>query len=1057
MKKFQVLPIFVFALSLMSPLVAESTKETVPKKEGSPASEEKPKKKGKPEQEKKQEAPSAPGQVLVEGFETTVFAEPFDVEYPTALSAGPDGTVYVSVDRDGSLGHDFGGKVVACRDEDGDGKADKFWDFIPEVESPRGGHMVDGKFYLIHPPYLSVYWDEDGDGVAEKSKQLVDGLGASAQEQRGGDHTTNGVRMGIDGWLYIAVGDFGMSSSKGTDGKTVTLHAGGVARVRPDGTDLEVYSYNTRNQYDMAISPFLDLFVRDNTNDGKGWNIRVHHQTNLSDHGYPRLYKNFADEAVKPLLDIGGGSGTGALYLHEPGFPGDFGDTLYTCDWTTGKIYHHDLDINEATFRMGQEEWMNLVRATDIDVDGESRLYTADWRNGRFSFAGKGQKVGLIHRVVPTGYQAEKWPNLKAMKSRELVEHLVHRSAVRRLEAQQILVSRGANPRIAEALVELVKGEAPLYGKVAAIFTFKQIYGERANPTLVQLLEQKDVREFALRASADRRGEVARIPAKTFAALLNDENPRVQLQAAVAMERGGRVDLAPSLIKAAAGPYNQLASLKGQDDFRFPHTAVEVLGYLQATKACLTAVADAETRGLALAALKRISSLEAIAGLEEILKNAGSDHQLRLEAMEVMARLVHREGPWDEKSWWGTRPDDRGPYFILARWEGSDRAVKALEAAFAKLEGGDREAALELMAANRLDILKMDLGEQDPVMLALGLQDPGEGQIKLLIEAALDTSRKWNQRLACYRAVSRSEAKTALENQLRILAGWSSDPNLAKESQREVNEFINSPALILKLKDLEKLGNEAPPEISKIAWQAILTFSRSPLIKERFKEDAKKIALNDPRALGYFHALAEMKLSGFEGPIAKAMEGDNTALIEAAKAAKEAIEGASASSRGALVATLDAKEVTAQVMAAAGKGDLALGKTLFAQQACASCHAVSLDEVQKGPYLGSAGSKFTRDYLIESILDPGITVAQGFRTELITMTDGTVHMGFITREEDGQIDLRNIGGVVTTLNEGDVAKREEQPQSMMPAGLASTLSVDQFNALIDYLASLQEK
>jgi hypothetical protein len=49
------------------------------------------------------------------------------------------------------------GKVVACRDTDGDGKADKFVDFVQSVDSPRGS-----------------------------------------------DHTTNGCRMGIDGWLYIA-------------------------------------------------------------------------------------------------------------------------------------------------------------------------------------------------------------------------------------------------------------------------------------------------------------------------------------------------------------------------------------------------------------------------------------------------------------------------------------------------------------------------------------------------------------------------------------------------------------------------------------------------------------------------------------------------------------------------------------------------------------------------------------------------------------------------------------------------------------------------------------
>ncbi|NIP92875.1 MAG: c-type cytochrome, partial [Akkermansiaceae bacterium] len=53
-----------------------------------------------------------------------------------------------------------------------------------------------------------------------------------------------------------------------------------------------------------------------------------------------------------------------------------------------------------------------------------------------------------------------------------------------------------------------------------------------------------------------------------------------------------------------------------------------------------------------------------------------------------------------------------------------------------------------------------------------------------------------------------------------------------------------------------------------------------------------------------------------------------------------------------------------------GQGEVPLGKELFARLACVTCHAVDPEEVQKGPYLGSAGSKFTRDYLIESVLNP---------------------------------------------------------------------------------------
>ena len=55
------------------------------------------------------------------------------------------------------------------------------------------------------------------------------------------------------------------------------MKGGGIARVRPDGTELELVSRGQRNIYDVAISPLLDLFTRDNTNDGGGWNVRLSH------------------------------------------------------------------------------------------------------------------------------------------------------------------------------------------------------------------------------------------------------------------------------------------------------------------------------------------------------------------------------------------------------------------------------------------------------------------------------------------------------------------------------------------------------------------------------------------------------------------------------------------------------------------------------------------------------------------------------------------------------------------------------------------------------------
>ena len=220
----------------------------------------------------------------------------------------------VAPDRSGDGEHPPPGR------QDGDGRADEYTLFAP-LDSPRGAVFDGQTLFVTHPPFLSALRDTNGDGVADETRTLVRGLGFGL-DFRGADHTTNGIEFGPDGWLYVAVGDYGFVKAVGADGREVQLRGGGNVRVRPDGSDLEIYSRGTRNDYDLAIDPAMNLFARGNTNDGGGWDIRLNHFVAGANYGYPSLFRNFADEVVAPLADYGGGSGSGMLYVHDPGLPG---------------------------------------------------------------------------------------------------------------------------------------------------------------------------------------------------------------------------------------------------------------------------------------------------------------------------------------------------------------------------------------------------------------------------------------------------------------------------------------------------------------------------------------------------------------------------------------------------------------------------------------------------------------------------------------------------------------------------------------------------------------
>ncbi len=1024
---------------------------------------------------------AAAAQAVPEGFTIREFlgnAQEPEI-YPTAVSAAANGDVYVSSDKNGSLGHVPGmGRILIARDTKGAGVADQVIEYT-KVESPRGGHFVGGILYLVHPPFLSKFQDKNGDGKADYNTErtlLVDGLGGGIEHPRGADHTTNGTRMGIDGWLYIAVGDFGAGLLRDNDGaiglgdkKRVTLYGGGVMRVRPDGTELEIYTEMTRNICDVAISPTLDLFSRDNTNDGKGWNTRFHHFTSLANPGYPRLYKNFADEIAHPLADYGGGSGTGGLYLSEPGFPGDFGESLFTCDWTTGTLHRHPIKRFESTFVAQQETFEKVPRATDFDVDGNSRLFLADWRGGGFSYLGNGKpkskKVmkdgkevdepiyypnGTVQIITAKDVKPNVYVDVTKLSDADLVKQLSSKSAVQRLETQRQIIDRNKAELAEPVLVIAQAGSEHLYSRVAAIFTYKQLLGAKANAALAALAKDSVVREYTLRALADRSTQLEGVPVQLFIDALNDTDPRVRLQALIGLQRLGAKDAAPAILAAAGKWPADESKLSDGEHYRLPHTAIATLARLGNAKACLAALADPAQRNVAFRALQGIHSDEAVDGLLAVSLN-GED-AVRFGAVSTLARLYHVEKPWNYKDWWSTRPDDRGPYFEPATWSATPRIHQGIEAAYAKLPGKLRMASLEILAKNRIAITELKLDGLDPLRLAMATQTLRPADITLLVDAALQSSRKWEERFDCYKALLKVEGDASLESRVKVLAGWSKDATAPASATQAISDFIYEADRGNQVNKLRSMANKADDASSTILWKALLNVLNSPLTKDQQKKAVRGHVDKNPRDLGFFFAIADLGLTGFDKQLLEGTKGDNVIQIKAAQAALDAGKKA-LTRKGKKIAQLDLADVAQAVFK--GRGNVKQGQQLFTSQGCVACHAIDLTAEQKGPYLGASGAKFPREYLVESVLYPSKVVAQGFQTFQLDMKDGSIQLGFITAEADGEITLRNIAGQVTKVKRANVKAEKHLPQSMMPEGLAAGLTVEELTSLIEYLGSLK--
>ncbi|MCB1204363.1 MAG: heme-binding protein, partial [Verrucomicrobiae bacterium] len=626
-----------------------------------------------------------------EGFDVTLFSNWQAANYPVYVAAAPNGDLYVSSDGNGSLGREPGrGRVLRLRDTDGDGRADEVKEFVKNVDSPRGLIWDHDRLYLLHPPHISVYFDRDGDGIAEDSKKLIDGI-AFGFADRPADHTTNGLELGIDGWIYIAGGDFGFMKATGTDGRTLQHRGGGVIRFRPDGSGLEIYATGTRNILGTPMSPLCDLFARDNTNDGGGWDVRFHHFSGLEDHGYPRLYKNFGEEHVPPLADYGGGSGCGSVYLHEPGFPDEWNHAPITCDWGRTASFVHTVQRQGASFAEITEPrpFIQMTRPTDADVDAMSAVYQASWK-GPATFKWEGPNVGYIVRVTPKGYQPEPLPDFEKMSDAELVAALDSPSHIRTLTAQRTLLRREVNPVLSEALLALAKNpDKELKTRVAALYALIQVFEIDATnikwlEPIASLVTENDLEPFVLRAIADLKFNPANqeLPLEVFDDLvvmgLKSENSRSRIEALILSTRQRSKWGNSTEFGLFGNPMPMITALLADPDPRVAHTAFRALAMLGAKDAVIEALLSGPNPKGAAFALMRMHDVPGI--VDDLLAKLAAEKrpETRQLLLATLCRLAQREGEWTGDSW-GTRPDTRGPYYQPVKWAESDKILAALK------------------------------------------------------------------------------------------------------------------------------------------------------------------------------------------------------------------------------------------------------------------------------------------------------------------------------------------------------------------------------------------
>lgn len=999
-----------------------------------------------------------------EGFEVKVFATPPAVNYPVFVAAAADGTVYVSSDGNGSLGRLPNlGRILRVRDTNGDGEADEVKVFVANVDSPRGLLWDHDRVICLHPPHVSAFIDRDGDGHADETKVLIKGI-AFGFKDRPADHTSNGIELGVDGWIYAAIGDFGFMEAEGTDGRKLQLRAGGIVRFRPDGTGLHLFARGTRNILEAAVSPELDSFARDNTNDGGGWDVRFHHFTGLEEHGYPSLYKNFGDEHVAPLADYGGGSGCGAAWIAGPGFPAAWGNAPFTADWGRGVIYRHAVKAKGATFAETEKpaEFLKLTRPTDIDVDASSRVYAASWKGATFNWAG--MDVGYLVRVTPKGFTPAALPDFAKATDAALVKLLESPSHRVRLEAQRTLLRRGVKDAIAAALTSLAADKAkPLPSRIAALFALTQALGTKSHDTVTKLAADTTLAPWALRAlTDDERTLNVGITVPPILASLKSPDARTRKEALVAAARFGS--------RFSAANHAALLPLLTDSDPVVAHTAMRALIALRASDACLAAVDRTDSPTLREAALRVLRLLHEPKVVDALLARLAkeSDFTRRQGLLTALARLHFLEGKWTGTSW-GTRPDTRGPYFQPEEWSESKKIADALTAVMAKADA--KEA---VFLAGELNRHRLEGGASLDKLLALAASDASvepvlvqqlaraqtvpPGAHALLARNATAEASPTAVRAAAVTALAKADLSAdttrALLTGVAALRKSKGDGTLVEAA---TEAFLNSTFVEKQLATLTAEAAKAAGDTSLWADTALLRIHDR--LKDKQKGKAEIAAAFDAgwadakRRVQLIEASIGANKKTLAPKILAAVNDTDKAVAAAAKKAVDRLKLEAGPATGPLIGTLKVDDVLAAVLNT--KGTVVRGKDVYAQLGCANCHTVSPSEPARGPILSQVATIYKRRELAEAILLPSKSIAQGFAANRFVMKDGeTEYEGFVISEAADKIIARLVTAQEIVIKPADIAKRQKLEKSLMPDGLAAGISVSDLASLVDYLESL---
>jgi putative heme-binding domain-containing protein len=905
-------------------------------------------------------------------------------------------TVYPQIEP-GQVPND---KVLILEDSDGDGRCDKTTVFADGLMIPTGIELGSGGAYVGQGTELLHLTDTDDDDKADERRVVLRGFGTGDNHQN-----INSFLFGPGGELWFSQG-LHIRSHVETPWGIVRLEQAGIWRLWPRRLKLEGFygsEHEPQNPWGFVFTDWGEPIVLAGNNSSPIYPV-------------PGLVKNHRDDPPALIWKNGGGRKvSGGDIVGTAHYPDSWQGVLIVGGYINNAVWALTVRDDGAGFSLEDRPPLlksssRSFRPVDVKFGPDGALYLCDWFNpiighyqASFRDPNRDKTHGRIWRVTAKDRPLTKSPEFANASVVELLDHLQSPDRWTRRFAKRLLADRPAE-QVTAALKHWTSRPNLSEHALAEALGVYQSHEVIAPDLLARLGRAMDPGARAYAASvagvwADRLPD----PLALLRPLVQDENPRVRLQAVVACTYVPRPEAMEIAAVAADLPTDRFLS------YALNQAVFALKPYwLPAFKAGKLNLASQPSRfGLLVRADRTPDTLEAV---RELLKSS----KLEPATREACLRILADHGNANDLATMLKLSDDALQARLLPELITAAR-VRGVRPA------GDLAAGLRpLIESSNVDL------RAGAIRLA------GEWKLEVLratVEGvALDAGGDAENRRAAIAALARFGGATNEQ----LLSRLAVDPRPPVQS-----------AAIAALCALN------PDAAARFASGSLAHLDDQAGLVEVFAAFLQR--------QGGAAALANGLVSATEPPTKRAAEIGLRLLSASGRRndqlARVLNEAAGYSRRGQSMTPAELVAFVAEVRA---HGDAKVGADVFRrpQLGCAACHSVNGEGGNVGPDLSALGTAQPVDFIIGAILDPQKEVKEGYASVSVATKEGEEYQGYLVRETGDELVLRDALQSQEVRLRRDAIKEKKENGSVMPGGLADTLTRTEFRDLICFLSEL---